>query len=136
MKLIAAAATAILVLVGAACDEDTGRINTAEELAAPGAVGDDLPIEMIIYSSNGDEITGVEVSPNLAASAVMLDAADAEVDSIELPKDEFYPLALGTSAIVLQDLARELEIGDRFEVTLLFDKADDRVVPITVVAAR
>ena len=66
----------------------------------------------------------------------MLDAADAEVDSIELPKDEFYPLALGTSAIVLQDLARELEIGDRFEVTLLFDKADDRVVPITVVAAR
>ena len=136
MKLIAAAATAILVLVGAACDEDTGRINTAEELAAPGAVGDDLPIEMIIYSSNGDEITGVEVSPNLAASAVMLDAADAEVDSIELPKDEFYPLALGTSAIVLQDLARKLEIGDRFEVTLLFDKADDRVVPITVVAAR
>ncbi|NQY55912.1 MAG: copper chaperone PCu(A)C [Ilumatobacteraceae bacterium] len=136
MKLIAAAATAILVLVGAACDEDTGRINTAEELAAPGAVGDDLPIEMIIYSSNGDEITGVEVSPNLAASAVMLDAADAEVDSIELPKDEFYPLALGTSAIVLQDLARDLEIGDRFEVTLLFDKADDRVVPITVVAAR
>ena len=136
MKLIAAAATAILVLVGAACDEDTGRINTAEELAAPGAVGDDLPIEMIIYSSNGDEITGVEVSPNLAASAVMLDAADAEVDSIELPKDEFYPLALGTSAIVLQDLARDLEIGDRFEVTLLFDKADDRVVPLTVVAAR
>ena len=126
----------MLVLVGAACDEDTGRINTAEELAAPGAVGDDLPIEMIIYSSNGDEITGVEVSPNLAASAVMLDAADAEVDSIELPKDEFYPLALGTSAIVLQDLARDLEIGDRFEVTLLFDKADDRVVPITVVAAR
>ena len=61
MKLIAAAATAILVLVGAACDEDTGRINTAEELAAPGAVGDALPIEMIIYSSNGDEITGVEV---------------------------------------------------------------------------
>ena len=136
MKLIAAAATAILVLVGAACDEDTGRINTAEELAAPGAVGDDLPIEMIIYSSNGDEITGVEVSPNLAASAVMLDAADAEVDSIELPKDEFYPLALGTSAIVLPDLARDLAIGDRFEVTLLFDKADDRVVPITVVAAR
>ncbi|MEM8618695.1 MAG: hypothetical protein AAGF73_03145 [Actinomycetota bacterium] len=133
MKLIAAA-VAVLVLVGSACDEDENRISTADELAPPGVVGDDLPVEIIIYSSDGDEITGVEVSPNLAASTVMLDASDAEIDSIDLPKDEFYPLALGTSAIVLQDLARDLDVGDRFEITLLFDKADDKIVPITVVA--
>ncbi len=134
MKIFAVVAAATLALLGTACDEDEDRISTADELAPPGVVGDDLPVELIIYSTDGDSITGVEVSPNLASSAVMLDSTDAEVDSIELPRDEFYPLALGTSAIVLQDLARDLDIGDRFEITLTFDKADDKIVPITVVA--
>ncbi|MEO1057181.1 MAG: hypothetical protein AAFY28_09735 [Actinomycetota bacterium] len=134
MKFIAAVVAATLALLGTACDDDEDRISTADELAPPGVVGDDLPVELIIYSTDGDSITGVDVSPNLAASAVMLDSTDAEVDSIQLPQDEFYPLALGTSAIVLQDLARDLEIGDRFEITLTFDKADDKIVPITVVA--
>ena len=129
---VAAIAVTSLVALAACSEDEEPRISTADAFTPPAAVGTDAPIEMIIYSSTGDTIVGVEVSDQVAESAVLIGPDDEPIESLQLPEDELFPIAPGTGYILLETVTRELVLGDRFEITLVMDDGDDAFIPIEV----
>jgi copper(I)-binding protein len=55
-----------------------------------------------------------------------------EVDAIDLPAGDTISLAPGGYHIMLIDIARPLEIGQKFNVTLDLEKAGEQVVEVEV----
>ncbi len=55
-----------------------------------------------------------------------------EIDAIEIPAGETVELVPGGLHIMLIDLVEDLEVGDRFEVTLTFEHAGDVTVTAEV----
>ena len=55
-----------------------------------------------------------------------------EIEALDIPAGESVMLEPGGYHLMLIDLARDLEVGDEFDVTLRFASAGERTVTVTV----
>jgi copper(I)-binding protein len=141
MKLIAAAALALLVPVSATSEEAVAvsqswaRANvTASHPAAA---------YLTLESARGDRLTGVSTP---IANEVMIHAVQeangvsrmVHLPDLNLPPGEPVTLAPGSMHLMLLDLGTKLEEGDSFPMTLSFEKSADVAVevPVLGIAAR
>jgi copper(I)-binding protein len=155
-------AMSVLAACGGGDDGGAGvRVDGAWARATPGAATA-AAVYMEVTSADGDRLVGAAVEPSVAGVAeihetVTVDATgtDAtgtdttggdhadhgatdepmtmrEVESIELPGGEPVTFAPGGLHVMLVDLADPLEEGERFDLTLTFDGADDLVVDVEV----
>jgi copper(I)-binding protein len=89
------------------------------------STGEDVRVPVYASIQGGteaDELTGVKVDPELAASAEIVPADDAPV---ALPATTTVNLSEDTVHIELVGLEEPLEYNRAFEITLEFAKADD-----------
>lgn len=142
---------AVLGLVAAACGSDGGVsvdkpwARNSPMMASAGAVYMDLE------SDDGDRLIGASVSSDIAAKVEIHETAMVEgemgddseegmggpmmmqeVGEIALPAGDTVNLEPGGFHIMLLDVATPLEIGQKFDVTLTFDTAGEKVVEVEV----
>lgn len=114
----------------------------------------------VITSPTADTLTGVKVDPSVAGVAEMhetkmvppassmpmgsgMGGSDTTMnmgggmtmvpmDSVEIPAGEAVVFEPGGKHIMLMELAKPLEKGATFDLTLTFAKAGDKVVTVTV----
>ena len=55
-----------------------------------------------------------------------------EIEALDIPAGETVELVPGGYHLMLIDLARDLEVGDEFDVTLRFESAGEHTVTVTV----
>ncbi|MCP4309275.1 MAG: copper chaperone PCu(A)C [bacterium] len=149
-----------LGLVATACGGDDGVAadgvwaRNSPMMASAGAVYLDLTsgdADTLIGASVESSIAGkVEIHETAPADAEMTDDSDAEmtddsmdegmggamtmreVGQITLPAGETVNLEPGGYHIMLLDVATPLELGDKFDLTLTFENADEMVVEVEV----
>lgn len=100
-----------------------------------------------ITSADGDRLLSASVDSSIAATAEVHETVPAEgesgddgmammmmqqVDAIDLPAGDTISLAPGGYHIMLIDIAKPLEIGQKFNVTLSLEKAGEQVVEVEV----
>jgi len=104
-------------------------------------------VYMNITSADGDRLLSASVDSSIAATVEVHETVPAEgesgddgmammmmqeVDAIDLPAGETISLKPGGYHIMLIDIARPLEIGQKFNVTLNLEKAGEQVVEVEV----
>jgi copper(I)-binding protein len=130
---------AVLSLVVAGCGGDDGVsvekpwARSSPSMANAGAV------YMSLESGTDDRLVGVSVPTDIAATAeihetTMVDDAMTmqEVGEIELPAGTTVSLEPGGYHIMLLDIPEPLVTGEKFDVTLTFENAGDKVVEVEV----
>lgn len=139
-------AVAVLALVAGACGGSDGIgvagpwARTSPAMANAGAV------YMTLTSAEGDALVGATVDPSIAAEAqihetVMMGSGDdamagamkmQPVARLDLPAGQPVALEPGGYHIMLIDLASLLELGQKFDVTLQFEKSGEKSVTVEV----
>lgn len=131
---------ALLMVVGACGGDDADiTIEGAWARNSPKTAGAGAAY-MQITSPVDDAIVGVEVDAALADHAEMhesfMDDAGAmqmrPVEQYTLVGGEMFELKPGSYHVMIIDLAAPLEIGQKFEVTLEFEKAGKKTVEVEV----
>lgn len=110
-------------------------------------------VYMNITSADGDRLLAASVDPSIAGSVEVHETVPAEsesgnedtagdsgmgmmmmqpVDALDLPAGETVSMKPGGYHIMLLDIPKPLEIGERFDVTLDFENSDDVVVEVEV----
>ncbi len=146
------AAIAALMLVGAACGDDAGGITVEGAWArnSPMTAGAGAGY-MMLTSPTADSLIGVSVDASVAAAGELHDVIEVPatgttimgmdlgngmmmigIDEIPLPAGEQVVLEPGHLHLMFIDIAAPFEVGDRFDVTLHFQTADDVVVEFEV----
>lgn len=137
-----------LGLVAAGCGGDDGVTvdkpwaRNSPRNATAGAVYMDLS------SADGDRIVGASVESSIAAVVEIHETAPVEgeepaegeavpmmmreVGEIAIPAGETLSLKPGSYHIMLLDVVKPLEIGQKFDVTLNFENAGEQVVEVEV----
>ncbi len=106
---------------------------------------------MTLTSPIADTLVGISVDPSVAASGELHDVVEVPatgttmmgmdlgngmmmigIDEIPLPAGEPVVLEPGHLHLMFIDIAAPFEVGDRFDVTLHFETADDMVVEFEV----
>jgi hypothetical protein len=103
---------------------------------------------MNITSSDGDRLLSAGADTSVAGTVEIHETVAAEgdtsddgmggmmmmrpVDGIDLPAGQTVSLAPGGYHIMLIDLAKPLELGNKFNVTLTFEKAGVKTVEVEV----
>ena len=128
-----------LGLVAAGCGGDSGvSIDKPWARSSP-AMANAGAVYMGLSSSDGDRLIGVAIDVSIAGTAEIHETAMAdgamrmqEVGEIDLPAGSTVALEPGGYHIMLLDITTPLETGQRFEVTLTFQNAGEKVVEIEV----
>jgi hypothetical protein len=137
----------VLGLVAAGCgDGDNISIDGQWARNSPMSV-EQGAVYLNITSADGDRLLSASVDSSIAATAEVHETVSAEgesgddgmammtmqeVDAIDLPAGDTISLAPGGYHIMLIDIARPLEIGQKFNVTLDLEKAGEQVVEVEV----
>ena len=136
-----AAGAAALMLVAAACGDESGGVTadgqwarTSPKTATNGAA------YMVLTAPTDDALVGATVDSSIASRAetheVVMDADGAmmmqQTQSIPIPENEGLTLQPGGYHIMFIYLAQPFELGQEFEVTLHFASAEDLVVEVEV----
>ena len=82
-----------------------------------------------LVAARTDSAKKAELHTNIEADGVM---KMQQVEAIEIPAGETTEIAPGGLHIMLMGLKGKLEKGDSFPVTLVFDKAGETTVQVTV----
>lgn len=139
-------AIAVLALVAGACGGDAGVGVAGPWARTSPAMADAGAVYMTLTSTDGDALVGARVEPSIAADAevhetVMTGAGDdamagamtmQPVARIDLPAGQTVALEPGGYHIMLIDLASPLELGQTFDVTLIFENEGEKVVTVEV----
>jgi copper(I)-binding protein len=153
MRSRATAIGAALALAIAACGSTEGIeidgqwARTSPAMASAGAV------YMNLTSAEGDRLIGASVDSSIAAKVEVHETRPAdtegsmgdedsmegmapmmmqEVEAIELPAGETVNLEPGGFHIMLLELAEALELGQEFDLTLLFAEAGEQTITVEV----
>lgn len=126
-------------LVAAGCGGDGGVAVEKPWARSSPAMANAGAIYMGLSSSDGDRLLGVAVDASIASTAEIHETAMAdgamrmqEVGDIALPADTMVALEPGGYHIMLLNIATPLETGQKFEVTLTFQNAGEKVVEVEV----
>ena len=112
-----------------------------EPWARPGFQGDNSAVYLMIGNSNdqGDGLIGAS-SDVANLTEIHLSKMDAEgtmtmerQDLIGIPAGETVSLEPGGLHVMLMNLVNDLNVGDKFELTLEFQRAGDITVEVEVI---
>ena len=139
---------AALGLVAAGCGGSDGDISIDGEWARNSPMSADRgAVYMTIESADGDRLLSASVDASIAATVEVHETLPAEdddseegmgmmmmqeVEAIELPAGESVALEPGGLHVMLIDIAQPLEIGQKFDLTLNFEKFGEKVVEVEV----
>ena len=133
-----AAAAALLV---AACSSPPGPKISAEDAWARETAGGSTGAAYVTIANKGgaDELVGVRATIGQAMlhesrmeDGIMRMRAVPADDGLIVPSNGKLSLAPGGAHVMLTGLDRPLKAGDRFRLTLLFDKARPETVTVEV----
>jgi periplasmic copper chaperone A len=137
----------VLGLVAAGCGGDEGISIDGQWARNSPMSAERGAVYMNITSADGDRLLSASVDPSIAATTEVHETVPAEgesgddgmammmmqqVDAIDLPAGETISLKPGGYHIMLIDIAKPLEIGQKFTVTLNLEKAGEQVVEVEV----
>jgi len=139
-------AVAALALVAGACGGNDGIEVAGPWARTSPAMADAGAVYMTLTSADGDALVGATVDPSIAAEAqihetVTMGSGDdamagamkmQPVARLELPAGQPVALEPGGYHIMLIDLASLLELGQKFDVTLQFEKSGEKSVTVEV----
>ncbi len=136
LKMLALGAGVTLISVAAAAQSGELRITGAWARATPGGA-QTAAAYVTIESPGGDKLTGVSTPAAQKAEIHAMTMNNGvmqmrEVDGVDLPPAQKVTLKPGGYHIMLQGLAKPLEAGQTFPLTLDFAKAGMRQVTVTV----
>lgn len=132
----------VVVALAAACGDSGGDLSVADPWArASAGVQNAGAVYMMIEGGDeADTLTGVSVSPDVAAMAQIHETTMndegammmSEVNGIPVPAGGSVELAPGGFHVMLMNLAEPLQTGTTFDVTLTFAGAGDVTVTAEV----
>jgi periplasmic copper chaperone A len=138
MQLKMLALGAGMMLVSAAASAQTGdvQITDAWARATPGGA-QSAAAYVSIESTSGDKLTGVSTPAAQKADIHSMTMDDGvmrmrQVDSVDLPPGQKVTLKPGGYHIMMTGLAKPLEVGQSFPMTLDFATAGAKQVTVTV----
>ena len=132
-------ALAIILLLASACAAPT-ELSIEEPWARPGFQGDNSAVYLVINNTTdqGDGLIGAS-SYVAYVTEIHLSKMDAEgtmsmerQDLVGIPAGETVNLEPGGLHVMLMNLVNDLNVGDRFELILEFQRAGDVVVEVEV----
>ena len=132
-------ALAIIFLLASACAAPTD-LSIEEPWARPGFQGDNSAVYLVINNTTdqGDGLIGAS-SYVANVTEIHLSKMDAEgtmsmerQDLVGIPAGETVNLEPGGLHVMLMNLVNDLNVGDRFELILEFQRAGDVVVEVEV----
>jgi copper(I)-binding protein len=128
-----------IILVLSACAQQP-EISIEQAWARPGFKGDNSAIYLLINNATdqGDGLIGA-LSDIANITEIHLSKMDAQgtmtmerQDLVGIPAGEVIALEPGGLHVMLMDLLEDLNVGDKFELTLEFQRAGDIVVEVEV----
>ena len=132
----------VLVLVLAACQSSkitTGVLDVQNAWARPAASGDNGAIYFIIENGTADDDALLSGQSDVAAAVEMHQSqmegdhmSMHQQDQIALPAGEAVEFSPGGFHIMLVGLRRDLKAGETFDITLVFDRAGEKNITVTV----
>ena len=140
--LCAAVATLALSLPAASQDESGPGIYPRDAYArAAGGVGKSGAIFLMIHNTTDTDDTLIDVRADVAARVQLHTHKDDGngvmqmlhvPEGFPIPAGEMHELARGGDHVMLMGLTRAFQDGDTFPLTLVFEKAGEIVVEVTV----
>lgn len=134
------AALAVVAVVLAGCGGGNDGVTVTEAWARPTPAGADVAAVYFEVGSHDDDVlVGVAVPAAVATGAAMHETTTVDGQTTMGPVGE-VPLAAGDDVVfgprglhvMLTDLTRPLQDGDRFDVTLRFGTSDPVTVTVDV----
>lgn len=130
------------VMILAACQSSkiaTGPLEVKGAWSRPALKGDNGAVYLVIENGTSQDDALLSVGTNIA-SAVELHQSQVEGDQMSmhqleevmLPVGEAVEFSPGGLHLMLAGLTRELTTGDTFDITLVFEKAGEKVVTVIV----
>lgn len=128
-----------IVLVLSACAQQP-EITVEQAWARPGFKGDNSAVYLMINNATdqGDGLIGA-LSDIANITEIHLSKMDAQgtmtmerQDLVGIPAGEVIALEPGGLHVMLTDLVEDLNVGDKFELTLEFQRAGDMTVDVEV----
>ena len=140
MKAITTTLLLLLILsVSSACGDSNG-IAVKDAWARPGFRGDNSAVYLTINNTTdqGDGLIGANTDI-AGGTEIHLSKMDSDgtmtmerQDLIGIPAGETVTLEPGGLHVMLMNLVNDLNVGDKFELTLEFQRAGDLVVEVEV----
>jgi copper(I)-binding protein len=140
MKSITALSTLLVILLLTSACAGPPEITIDDPWARPGFKGDNSAVYLVINNSTeqGDGLIGAS-SDVANMTEIHLSKMDAEgtmtmerQDLIGIPASETVTLEPGGLHVMLMNLVNDLNVGDKFDLTLAFQRAGDIVVEVEV----
>ena len=140
MKSITALSTLLVILLLTSACAGPPEITIDDPWARPGFQGDNSAIYLVINNSTeqGDGLIGAS-SDVANLTEIHLSKMDAEgtmtmerQDLIGIPAGETVILEPGGLHVMLMNLVNDLNVGDKFDLTLKFQRAGDIVFEVEV----
>ncbi len=140
MKAYIALLVLLVILVFASACAGPTELSIDDPWARPGFRGDNgaVYLEIINSTDQGDGLIGAS-SDVANMTQIHLSKMDAEgtmtmeqQDLVGIPANEVVELAPGGLHVMLMNLVKDLNVGDKFELTLEFQRAGDVVVEVEV----
>lgn len=128
-----------IILVLSACAQQP-EISIEQAWARPGFKGDNSAVYLMINNATdqGDGLIGA-ISDIANITEIHLSKMDAQgtmtmerQDLVGIPAGEVIALEPGGLHVMLTDLVEDLNVGDKFELTLEFQRAGDIAVQVEV----
>ena len=129
----------MILLFASACAAQT-ELSIEEPWARPGFQGDNSAVYLVIRNSTdqGDGLIGAKTDA-ANVTEIHLSKMDAEgtmsmerQDLVGIPAGESVNLEPGGLHVMLMNLVDDLNVGDRFELTLEFQRAGDVDIEVEV----
>jgi copper(I)-binding protein len=140
MKSFTALFTLLVFLLLTSACAGSPEITIDDPWARPGFKGDNSAVYLVINNSTeqGDGLIGAS-SDVANMTEIHLSKMDAEgtmtmerQDLIGIPASETVTLEPGGLHVMLMNLVNDLNVGDKFDLTLAFQRAGDIVVEVEV----
>ncbi len=140
MKSYTALFTLLVVLLLTSACAGSPEITIDDPWARPGFQGDNSAVYLVINNATdqGDGLIGAS-SDVANVTEIHLSKMDAEgtmtmerQDLIGIPASETVALEPGGLHVMLMNLVNDLNVGDKFNLTLAFQRAGDIVVEVEV----
>ena len=140
MKTVVGTLLVFLILIITSACTGSNKIAIKDPWARPGFQGDNSAAYMVIDNATdqGDGLIGAS-SDVAMMTEVHLSKMDAEgnmsmerQDLVGIPAGDSVALEPGGLHVMLMNLVNDLQVGDRFELTLEFQRAGDITVEVEV----
>ena len=132
-------AVVMILLIAVACASPP-EFSIEDPWARPGFQGDNSAVYLVInnMTEQGDGLIGASTDA-ANVTEIHLSKMDAEgtmtmerQDLIGIPSGQKVSLEPGGLHVMLMNLVQDLNVGDKFELTLQFQRAGDIVVEVEV----